>query len=107
MRGEGEDYYPRPDQEVPAEQREKIRKMTEEKRIYVIVDETVQNPLSYKITKDMPIRVITLPNTDTKTIVPPKGRIAAQVALSTSMRMKEIEYIGRSAYTTIILGVSR
>lgn len=80
--------------------------MTEEKRIYVVVAETVQNPLSYEFTKDMPIRVITLPNTDTKTIVQPKGRIAAQVAhVVSSMRMKEIEYIGRSAYTTIILGV--
>lgn len=80
--------------------------MSEEKRIYVIVAETVQNPLSYEFTKDSPIRVITLPNTDTKTIVQPIGRIAAQVAhVVSQMRLYTVESNGRAQYTTIILSV--
>ena len=83
-----------------------VKIMNEEKRIYVIVAETVQNPLNYEFTRDMPVRMITLPNTDTKTIVQPKGRIAAQVAhVVSSMRMGAIERIGQEVHTTIILGV--
>lgn len=80
--------------------------MTEEKRIYVIVAETVQTDLLGLISVDKPQRVIMASTTATKTIVQPKGRIAAQVAhVVSKMRMREIAEHGTEPYTTIILGV--
>jgi hypothetical protein len=56
-----------------------------EQRIYVIVAETVQNPLQMEFTTG---GAILKPTADTKTIVQPMGRIGAQIGHVTSkMRM--------------------
>lgn len=80
--------------------------MSEEKRIYVIVAETVQNELIGAISIDSPSRTIFVPTTATKTIVQPKGRIVAQVAhVVSKMRTKSIDRNGTRPYTTIVLSV--
>jgi len=80
--------------------------MSEEKRIYVIVAETVQNELINCVSQDAPQRIISVSTTATKTIVQPKGRIAAQVAhVVSKMRLEGIRKYGVEPYTTIILGV--
>lgn len=80
--------------------------MSEERRIYVIVAETVQTDLLNLMSEDKPFRTIAIGTTATKTIVQPKGRIAAQVAhVVSKMRMREIDEHGTEPYTTIILGV--
>ena len=80
--------------------------MSEEKRIYVIVAETVQTDLLGLISVDKPTRTILASTTATKTVVQPKGRIAAQVAhVVSKMRMSTVSDYGSAPYTTIILGV--
>jgi hypothetical protein len=96
--------------------------MSEEKRVYVIVAETVQNPCNVILTNG---RAVLEAGVDVQTIVQPKGRIAAQVGhVVSKMRLNEtlgrIRAIGkirkdkavtilseevRTPYTTIILGV--
>lgn len=61
----------------------------DEKRIYVIVANTVQNPLAVRDTKGDSF--IMVPTSETKTIIQPKGRIAAQVGhVVSSMRMARL-----------------
>lgn len=77
-----------------------------EKRIYVIIAETVQTALVKELSQDLPARDIVLPSMDTKTIVQPKGRIAAQCAhVVSQMRFNSDASVGRGIYTTIILSV--
>ncbi len=93
----------------------------EEKRIYVIVAETVQNPLEMKYV--VPGHCVMRPTPDTKTIVQPKGRIGAQIGHVTSeMRMstlvdtlfakkrkllcqEDLRVFASQAITTIVLAV--
>ena len=78
--------------------------MTEEKRIYVIVAETVQTNLRGVLSVDKPRRCVLVSTPDTKTVVQPKGRIAAQVAhVVSKMRLRNAEKLGYEPYTTIIL----
>ena len=80
--------------------------MTEEKRIYVIVAETVQTDLLGLTSVDKPARTLMVSTTATKTVVQPKGRIAAQVAhVVSKMRLDTVADYGTVPYTTIILGV--
>ena len=67
-----------------------------EKRIYVIVAETVQNPLAMKYIGDK--HFIMVPTDETKTIVQPVGRIGAQIGHVTSkMRMHHmLSALGRA-----------
>jgi hypothetical protein len=69
-----------------------------EKRIYVIVPETVQHPLSLGGHVG---HTVIVPRHDTITIVQPKGRIAAQVGHVTSrMRMRRmVEEVAKSERT--------
>lgn len=60
-----------------------------EKRIYVIIAETVQNPLVMKYTHGK--HFVMVPTPETKTIIQPKGRIGIQIGHVTSrMRMHGI-----------------
>jgi len=62
--------------------------MTEEKRIYVLVAKTVQNPLGVRQVCKEPSLDILAPIAETKTIIQPPGRIAAQCAhVVSKMRM--------------------
>lgn len=80
--------------------------MTEEKRIYVIIAETVQTETVRPAAQFGPVRTLLCPTVATKTVVQPKGRIAAQCAhVVSQMRMFQKDIIGTSAYTTIILSV--
>jgi hypothetical protein len=57
-----------------------------EKRIYVIIAETVQNPLVMKYVHGK--HFVMVPTADTKTIVQPKGRIGIQIGhVASRMRM--------------------
>ncbi len=60
----------------------------EEKRIYVIVAETVQNPLEMMFIA--PKHYVLRPTSDTKTIVQPKGRIGAQIGHVVSQMRQHI-----------------
>lgn len=59
-----------------------------EKKIYVLVAGTVQNPLTMKY--ETGSHFVMVPTPDTKTIVQPKGRIAAQVGHVVSLMRQDI-----------------
>jgi hypothetical protein len=91
----------------------------EEKRIYVVIAETVQNPVAMKYIA--PKHYVLAETPETKTIVQPKGRIGAQIGHVTSkMRMYRLNEMHRewklaelwriseepdTAITTIVLAV--
>lgn len=83
--------------------------MSEEKRIYVIVAKTVQNPIYFQQVGESAEYIgkwLWTVGEETKTTVQPPGRIAAQVAHVVSyMRMDQVGEIGRIPFTTIILSV--
>jgi hypothetical protein len=80
--------------------------MSEERRIYVIVAETVQTPTVTPAANDGPERLLLCPTAATKNIVQPRGRIAAQVAhVVSKMRLAAQDSVGFMPYTTIILSV--
>jgi hypothetical protein len=66
----------------------------------------VQTDLLGLLSVDKPARTIVTGTTATKTIVQPKGRIAAQVAhVVSKMRVSNAPLYGIDPYTTIILSV--
>lgn len=73
-----------------------------EKRIYVIVADTVQHPLMVSPDYLYPMHRGLVPNANTKTIIQPKGRIAAQVGHVVSrMRMCILEEMSNVHYRKV------
>lgn len=80
--------------------------MIEEKKIFVIVAKTVQNPLYLQYLSEEHDTFLWTVGERTKTIIQPVGRIAAQVAHVVSrMRTLQVKAYGHLPYTTIILSV--
>jgi hypothetical protein len=76
-----------------------------EKRIYVVVADTVQHPLMVSPDYLYPTHKGLVPNADTKTIVQPKGRIAAQVGHVVSrMRMSRLAEMHEAWAVTALRG---